>query len=205
MHRRGVLCLMRMFGTRIYVQVTEHLATQDGFGQHSLYSMFYNEMGLAFEHLRRSGKTLATGITGMVYVNLFVEFLTRKTHFVGIDNYHIVATIHVGGKIGLVLAAQQSSDFRSKTTHILIFGIHQNPSLLGCRLIGGNGSVSQGIHFQTIFIVKPITHLAQRERKDTRSFIYEQLLLKNFIQAAYSLFASKHGHCLINSSEVFSP
>ncbi|MDE6493161.1 MAG: hypothetical protein K2L50_01080 [Bacteroidales bacterium] len=63
---------------------------------------------------------------------------------------------------------------------------------MGSRLIGGNGSVSQGIHFQTIFIVKPIAHKAQRERKDTRSFIFKQPSVKNFLHG-FLTSASKNG------------
>ena len=135
-NRFGILGLLLMFGTLIHIEVAEQLTTENTFGKHTFHRMFDDEARLARKHLGRCGETLAAGIARVANIHLLVHFLAGKSYFSCIDNNYIITAIYVRREVGFVLSPQQRSDFGSKTTQILVFGIYQNPFLVGGSLVG---------------------------------------------------------------------
>ena len=98
-----------MLSTLEYIEVVEELTTQASFGKHTLHSVanhLVHTVG-AFAKLFGSVEALTAGITSVAGVN-FVGFLLAGEYHLGcIDDDHIVTTVHVRSKAGLVLTADQ--------------------------------------------------------------------------------------------------
>lgn len=75
----------------------------------------------------------------MPVVGFILALVAGKNDFLGIDDDDVVATVHVGGKGGLVLATQAVGDDRGCPADNQSIGVDQHPLLLdilGFRRIG---------------------------------------------------------------------
>lgn len=96
--------------TCIYMKVAVQFVSEAVLREHS--ANCFPDYGIRFtdEKILGCRETLASGIAGVTNIDLVCEFFTCETDFLGVDNDNIVTAVHVGGKIHLVLSAQNHCD-----------------------------------------------------------------------------------------------
>ena len=119
------------------------MTTEDAFWQHTLNSMTQDACCSVLLHAKFCGgvETLATGIACIVCVQFLGFLFASEYHFVGINDYNIVSTVHMGCEGWFVLSAEKFSHFAAQTSNHLAGGVDNNPFLLGSLLVDGNGKV----------------------------------------------------------------
>lgn len=131
----GVLCSVRMLSTSIYKQLFVHLAAQPVLRQHTLYGALYHRYRAALQQVAGSFFAQATGVAAKVLVHFLVQLVAGKFYLVGIDHYHIIATVHMGRVIGFGFATQHSGYAGTHATNGLIGTVHNVPrTLYGSRI-----------------------------------------------------------------------
>ena len=98
-----VLCAL------INIEVAHQAAAQRTLRQHTLNGMTQNSVHAVRPLAEQRGRceALTARITSVTSVDLVGLFLAREHHFLGVDDDHIVSTVHMGSEVGLVLSAQQ--------------------------------------------------------------------------------------------------
>ena len=115
----GLLSLMGMLGSLIYIEVVQQGATEGAFGQHTLDGVLQNALHTERLLAQLSGcvEALATGIARVAGVNLVGLFLTSKDNLLGVDDDNVVTTVLVRSEGGLVLTADNLSHFRGEAAY----------------------------------------------------------------------------------------
>ena len=121
-----------MFRTCINIQVAVKFVTKAGFGEHSANCFPDYGFRLTSKKILGGGETLASGISGVMYINLVSQLLSCETNFFCIDNDYIITTVQVGGEVHLVLSAEHHCNLRSKSTYDLVVSINHYPFLVDC-------------------------------------------------------------------------
>ncbi len=139
-----------MVGTIEHVHILNQTATKTVFGKHAFHNL--DEEGVhtgldvfveRFLHEDLSiGVTLTAGIAGVRKIFAVCPFFASENHFVGIDNDYVVAALHVGRIRRLILAAEDFSDLRAKTTKMLVGGVDEKPLLFNALSVGSQSFVT---------------------------------------------------------------
>ena len=135
---------MLVLATLVHVEVVEELSTQTVLGEHALHyaaEEFVSAVGLSHDG---SGSVLAlsAGVAGVSEVNTIGPLLAGEADLVGIDDDDVVAAVHVGSKVGLILTAQQFGNLGAKTAENLVGSIHYDPLFLCGLFVSRNGLVT---------------------------------------------------------------
>lgn len=146
----GVLGLVGMVGAVVDVHILDELTAEAVFGEHTLEHAEVEGMHTRLEvfverllHQHLGGLlTLAAGVTGVVKVDFVGHLVAGHDDFVGVDDDHVVAALHVGGVAGLVFAAEDFGHLRAESAEHLVGSIDNDPFLLNALGIGGNGFVA---------------------------------------------------------------
>ena len=92
-------------------------------------------------------EALSTGVTRVAYIDLVGHFLTSQTHFFGVDDDYVVATVNVWREVGLVFAANHEGNFTGQSAEYLSFCVNHNPVLLYRITVGRDGFITERIHY----------------------------------------------------------
>jgi len=84
---------------------------------------------------------LTARVSGVPDIRFLVQFVPGQADLVCIDDNDVITTVHVGGKIGFVLAPQQSGCFDGKTSQHLIGSVQYHPLFGNRGFIGAYGLV----------------------------------------------------------------
>lgn len=135
---------MLVLAAGIDVEVVEQLGAQAVLGEHALYHAVEQAIGTVGLGHDTGGRALAlaAGVARVREVNAVGPFLTGQLHLVGIDDNHVVATVHVRGEIGFVLTAQQLGYFRAKASQHLVGSVDYDPFLVCRDFVRRNGLVT---------------------------------------------------------------
>ena len=131
-----------MLGTGINLQVHEQSVTQTGLGQHALDGFLDEESRFLGQIVGRRSVALSARISGVTRVDLVGHLVARELHLLRVDDDDIVTAVHVGRVAGLVLAAEDLGDLRSKTSQYLVRSVDDNPFLGYRRCIGRDSLVA---------------------------------------------------------------
>ena len=137
---------MGMFGAAVDLQLLEHLATQTVTGKHAPDGATEGLFGLVGQKLPIGTGAETTRIAGVV-VDVLVGLLgTCQNHLAGVHDDDVVACVDMGGKGGLVLAAENRSHLGGEATEYQAVSVDDVPrtlnlACLGC--IGGHGCSSR--------------------------------------------------------------
>ena len=135
-----------MLGTCINVQVVDELVTKTGLGQHALHRPT-DEFGRpGCEDLAGRGEALATGIAGVAGVNAVGHLLAGKTDLFGVDDDHVVTTVHMRGEAGLVLATKHQGNAGSQATEHEVGCINDEPLFVHSCFVQRNCFVAKCVH-----------------------------------------------------------
>lgn len=117
---------MLVLGSGINVQVVGVDRTaQTIFRKHTADGFFQYTLRVTLQQRLHSGKALAARVAGVADVFFIVNFISRETDFVRIDDNDLVACVRMRGKAWLVFATEDFCHFRSQTTYYLVLGIDQ--------------------------------------------------------------------------------
>src|SRR5690554_230139 len=118
---------MRMRSTVVNLETGHYLATQSVLGQHALYSVFDDALGMGIQHAPGRDPPQAALVTAVARVYLLVKLAAGELNLVGIDHDDEVTTRHVRCEIDLVLSAQQLGNLRGEAAHSLTLCVHEQP------------------------------------------------------------------------------
>ncbi len=146
----GILCAVGMLRTVVNIHIVDELAAKTVLGEHAFHHM--EEQGVLagldvlVERLLHqafgSGLALTAGIAGVGQIDAVGPLVAGELHFVGVDDDHVVAALHVGRIAGLVFAAQDFSDFGAETAKNLVGGIDYHPLAVALLRIRSKGLVT---------------------------------------------------------------
>jgi len=118
---------MRMLGALVNVQFAQNGATETIVRDHALDGALDDQLGMAVATGLGRLRLVAADVAGKTHVFLLNLLLAGEDGLFGVDDNDMIAGINVGGKNGLVLAAQQYSRFLGHTAHDLVIGINNVP------------------------------------------------------------------------------
>ncbi len=121
----GLLRCVRMLGASVHKQLFVHFTTQAVFGQHAFYSTLYYYFGPALDQVLRSFFLQTTGVAAEVLVLLVLKLVAGKYNLVAVDHDDVIASVHMGGIAGFVLATQYGGNARAHTTYGLIGTVYK--------------------------------------------------------------------------------
>ena len=135
---------MLVFCTFIYVHIVQELSTETVLGEHTLYYTTEQLLSTVLLSHDAGGSVLAltTGITRVGVVDAIRPLLTSEAHLVGVDNNHVVTTVHVRSKVRLLLTTEEFGNLCSETAKNLVGSIHYDPFLVHSLRICRNGLVT---------------------------------------------------------------
>ncbi len=126
----------------VYLELTDHLTSEDVFRQHVFDGFLNGQLRLAVHEQAVGFRTKTAGGTAVAVVMFFVEFGTGQTDLGSVDDDDKVTGIDVGGEGRLVLSTQDLGDLTGETPEGLAFGIDDPPLPGGSGLSGFGGERS---------------------------------------------------------------
>lgn len=127
-----------MLGSVIYMHIGDQLAAKTILGKHAFEHVYEQRMNSGFdvlvvrfthEHFR-SQLFLAAGISGESIEYMICHFFTGQNNLIGIDDDHIVATLHIGRIAGFVFTHENFGHLGTKTSEMLVGSIDENPFMV---------------------------------------------------------------------------
>lgn len=137
---------MGMILTCKYMQVLEHCTSQTILGKHAANGMFHQATGILLSQVTVTDATLPARITCIPDMLPVGPLIATHLYLLGIDDDHVITTINVRRKVGLVLAADQLRNPGGEATQCLPLCINHNPLLINSGCISRYGLVTQCIH-----------------------------------------------------------
>lgn len=154
-----------MAGAGIDVKALEKLTADTVLGEHAAYGVLNQTLGvLGLDHVGCIF-TLPAVVTGVRKNHAVGPLLAGHLHLLGIDDYHMVATINMGSVPRLVLAANYLGNLTGHPAQNLVFGIHQNPVFLSAGLVFVLSLVTDRIHLNKRFNCKILSPLQKGTQK----------------------------------------
>lgn len=103
---------MRVIGARVNAKLEAHMLPAKGvLREHSVYCPLQHALGILLKQARVRCETLVTHVPGVLEILLLLGLASRDDNLGGVDNDYVVARIHMWSKHGLVLSAENASDF----------------------------------------------------------------------------------------------
>jgi len=133
---------MGMLGTCIDLQILEDSIAEAVLGQHAANSVLNDECRLLRKEVRRSSEALTSRETGVARVDLVGQLVARELHLVRIDYDDEITAISVRSVAGLVLASEDLSHLRRKTSQHLVRRVDNEPLFLSSFRIDRDGFVT---------------------------------------------------------------
>src|SRR5450830_1744810 len=103
----GLLGSVGVLGACVDLELGELCTTNGVLGEHAANGLFDGARRVLLEHLGVRGRREAARVTGVAVRLLLGELGAGEGYLLRVDDDDEVAYVHVGGKGGLVLAAQQ--------------------------------------------------------------------------------------------------
>ena len=131
-----------MLGTRVDLELLELGSTELGVGNHALDGLLNGALRAGGQQLAVGDGGQATRVAGVAVGELLVSLAVGESHLVGIDDDDIVATVLVGGELGLVLPTEQGGGLGRESTQDDVGGVDDVPVLLdvaGLRCVRTHG------------------------------------------------------------------
>jgi hypothetical protein len=138
---------MRVLFAGVDKEFLVHFTAQAVLWQHAFDGPFDHGIRAAAQEVLGDLFLLSTGVAGEVDVDLVIQFVPCKYHFIGVDHDDKVATVDVGGVVGFVLAAKNSGDLGTHATDGLISTVHDVPVAFNGSLVRVFGGEMQFAHF----------------------------------------------------------
>ena len=135
-----------MLVASINVQIPVDFPAQAVLGQHAFDGHFEKPLRVLCKQNPGRCEALSTGVTRVAYIDLIGQFLTSQTHFFGVDDDYVVATVNVWREVGLVFAANHEGNFTGQPAQYLSFCVNHNPVLLYRITVGRDGFITERIH-----------------------------------------------------------
>jgi len=144
---------MSMRRARKQFQFVEHVSSQRVLRQHSLHCQLQNLIRLLRPHVDRAGFALTTRparVTGVdllghlrreVLILIVFDRPPCESHFVRVEDNHVIARINVRSVFGPVLAHQNCREPRCEVPHNHSTGIDHKPSWLTLSAMIAVGSL----------------------------------------------------------------
>jgi hypothetical protein len=111
----------------VNLKITELCTAKRTARKHSLDCELDHVLRVPITKLSRGRALKATDIAGVAVVHLVVPLLTSERDFVSVDDDHVIAVIDVRGEGRLVLATEDMSDLRCRTTEDLSLKVDDPP------------------------------------------------------------------------------
>ena len=126
----GLLCLMLMLGSSVYMQLGVKLVAERPLGEHTADSVLDNPLRMRLEHLAECELLVVSDILGVVPVHLLVQLLTCNLDLLCIYYDHIITRVKIGGVDRLILSSKDIRYLCGETSQSLICRINDIPFLL---------------------------------------------------------------------------
>ena len=130
---------MRMLCASVNLELHAHCTTERVLGEHALYCVLDNALGMLLHGLLEGFALQAAGITAVTIVFLAGSLNARDLDLVSVDDYDEVAGVNVRRVGGLVLTLENMSGLRSDATKNLVLSVDEKPfalNFVGLCVIG---------------------------------------------------------------------
>ena len=132
---------MTVVGIAVNAAAGQRLAADGVIGDHALDGQHHGLFGVFFHQGLVLDLLEAADITGMMTIELLLQLTAGQNSLRRVDDDDVIPAVNVGGKGGLVLAAQQNGGFFGGTAQGLAGRIDDIPFALHAGLCHGSGHI----------------------------------------------------------------
>lgn len=116
-----------MLRSSVNAELAVHLRTKAVVRQHAFDRMLNHALRELLQHQSGTCERRAALITGMTEIRLIRKFLTRKFHFLSIDDDDVITRINVRSKGRFIFTAKNFCDFSCEAADSLAFSVYNIP------------------------------------------------------------------------------
>src|SRR6185503_39798 len=125
--RLGSLCFVRMIRSNVDLELLAHLFAELILRQHAANRRLEHSLRMALHHLLGGNFLQPAGPTGVMPIDLVLQFVPGENHFLSVDDDNVIAHVQEGCISCLVLSHQQARGDRCEPADRLPVGIDDKP------------------------------------------------------------------------------